>query len=445
MLHELTRKAQALYVPTSQVLLLSAQQRLLQHFCGRAVDIESRRSAGGLNYIVVTAAAAPAASSTPTPTPTASGKTLLLVHGFGSGLGFFFSNYAALASSYDRVVAVDLLGMGGSDRVDLSLAPRISTPQLVYQFFTGNHARVDAEAVPRSMSFFTESLEKFCDEVMSPGDDDRPPIGGRKRQQKQQRIHVAGHSLGGLLCWNFALRNKERVEALILVSPCGVPSPPPDAAATATTAPTSATLTAIRFLWENNVTPQQLIRLAGSRGLGIITDALNRRFNRRWDKTEAGLIADYFYHISAAPASGEYALSSLLRPVVYRDAETGEVVTSIFAKRSIEQDVDDAIAAASRHSSSSSPSSSSSSSSPSSSSSYPPPRSKAVPFPVLLQFGDHDWLRFKNVEAFVDKARDKAGMDIRYDLVPSAGHHLYLDNSDAFHASIARFRARHSI
>ena len=64
---------------------------------------------------------------------------------------------------------------------------------------------------------------------------------------------------------------------------------------------------------------------------------------------------------------------------------------------------------------------------------------------MLLQFGDHDWLRFKNVEAFVDKARDKAGMDIRYDLVPSAGHHLSLDNSDAFHASIARFRTRHSI
>ena len=418
MLHELTRRVQSLFVPTSQVLLLSAQERLLRHFCGRAVTIESRRSAGGLNYIVVTAR--PRNEKAP-PAPVASGepptKTLLLVHGFGSGLGFFFANYAALASSYDRVVAVDLLGMGGSNRGHLSEAPRISTPQLAYQLFTGNRERVDAEAVPRCMSFFTDSLERFCAEVVTsePG------------QQQQGKIHLAGHSLGGLICWNFALRNKERVEALILVSPCGVPAPPLDDAA----APTSATRTALRFLWENNVTPQQLIRLAGPRGLGIITDVLNRRFNRRWDAVEANLIAEYFFHISAAPASGEYALGSLLRPIVYREGEA--VVTSIFAKRSIEHDVD-AIAA------SRSSSSSSSYSSPS-----PLLDAAAVPFPVLLQFGDHDWLRFKSVHAFVHKARSEAGIDMTYDLVPAAGHHIYLDNADGWHESILRFRAKHAI
>jgi len=428
MLGELTRNLQALYVPTSQVLLLSAQTRLLQHFCGGAVLIESRRSKGGINYVVVTSKSAKAKAA-----QSEAEKTLLLVHGFGSGLGFFFANYSYLAATYSQVVAIDLLGMGGSDRVDLSKAPRITTPQLLYRFFTGNHAKVDAEVVPRAINFFVDSMEDFCDELNLGG--------GGGLGVGAPKLHVAGHSLGSFLTWNFALRHKHRVEALVMISPCGVPSPPPDAAARAgatedegganasspssssssSSSSTSLTFSAIRFLWDNNVTPQTLVRLAGGRGLGIITNVLNRRFNSRWDAFESGLIAEYFYHITSAPASGEYALSSLLRPLVYKCHETGAVSTSIFAKRPIEQDID------------SLPDNSSGSG-----------RSSRVPFPVLLLFGDHDWLRFNNVETFVRKAKSK-GVDVTYDLVPTAGHHLYLDNSDHFHDSIRRFRSNHGL
>ena len=49
--------------------------------------------------------------------------TLILTHGFGSGCGFFFSNYDAFASQFKRVISVDWLGMGASSRP--SCAPRL--------------------------------------------------------------------------------------------------------------------------------------------------------------------------------------------------------------------------------------------------------------------------------------------------------------------------------
>jgi pimeloyl-ACP methyl ester carboxylesterase len=161
-----------------------------------------------------------------------------------------------------------------------------------------------------------------------------------------------------------------------------------------------------------NFTPQQIVRAAGSRGLPMVTSVLRRRFNSRWNTLETDLISQYFYHITAAPASGEFALNSLLRPLVYRD-EDGVVSTSIFAKRTVEQDIQGLPA-------------------------------NSLPFPVLLMFGDHDWLRFKNVERFVSFAKSK-GICIDYSLIESAGHHLYVDNPDVMHREIELFRTRHNV
>ncbi len=44
------------------------------------------------------------------------GGTLILLHGYGAGLGMFFTNYSQLCETYDRVIAIDWMGMGGSKR-----------------------------------------------------------------------------------------------------------------------------------------------------------------------------------------------------------------------------------------------------------------------------------------------------------------------------------------
>jgi pimeloyl-ACP methyl ester carboxylesterase len=36
------------------------------------------------------------------------------VHGYGLGLAFFFANYDALLPHFNRIIAVDWLGMGAS-------------------------------------------------------------------------------------------------------------------------------------------------------------------------------------------------------------------------------------------------------------------------------------------------------------------------------------------
>ena len=379
-----------MYVPTSALLLEAAQTRLLNHFC-KGVEIESRRSKGGLNYVVV---CKPHASAT---AGVENKKTLLLVHGFGSGLGFFMANYVWLSSSYSKVVAIDLLGMGGSARPSLDNSPRISTLQLAYNFMTGAHDRVDDVVVPQSTHFFTSSIEQFVREEQHLFPESSP-------------FHVAAHSMGALIAWKYLLSANPKVrrpEALILLSPFGVPSPPPNATRTT---PSYARST-VRFLWENNVTPQQLVRLAGSQGRSMITNVLNRRFNSRWNKQELDLIADYFYQITAAPASGEYAMNSLMVPLSFADPDNpGRTNTSIFAKRPISNDVD--------------------SCSSSTAANFPP---------VLVLFGDHDWLRFPNVDEFVERANAK-GFRLHYRMISKAGHHLYLDNADEVHAAIYEWR-----
>jgi pimeloyl-ACP methyl ester carboxylesterase len=98
-------------------------------------------------------------------------------------------------------------------------------------------------------------------------------------------------------------------------------------------------------------------------------------------------------------------------PLSFADPDTpGRTNTSIFAKRPISNDVD--------------------SCSSSTAANFPP---------VLILFGDHDWLRFPNVEEFVERANAK-GFRLHYRMISKAGHHLYLDNADEVHAAIYEWR-----
>lgn len=142
--------------------------------------------------------------------------------------------------------------------------------------------------------------------------------------------------------------------------------------------------------------------MAGPKGLDYVRNTLHRRFGGRWATRELELVSDYLYHISAAPASGEYALNSLLTPVLYETSEGGKVTASIFAKQPLENDL------------------------------------MRFHAPLLLLFGDNDWLRYAEVEQTVARWKS-AGVEARYVLVPKAGHHLYLDNPPYFHDSIAQW------
>ena len=100
-----------LWIPTSNESLLSAQAALLSRFVKKAT-LHCRQvelSDGNSINCVDTASDTDIATKT-----VANNRTLVLAHGLGSGLGFWFDNFDALAQQYDRVVAFDWLGFGAS-------------------------------------------------------------------------------------------------------------------------------------------------------------------------------------------------------------------------------------------------------------------------------------------------------------------------------------------
>eukprot|EP01031_Cornospumella_fuschlensis_P045980 gene45980-56271_t len=78
-------------------LALLAQDRLLKHFL-RSSQFEVKQTPkNGLNYVTIW--------NSKHLSPKKSARTLVLMHGFGLGLGFFYDNYDALSQKFDRIIA----------------------------------------------------------------------------------------------------------------------------------------------------------------------------------------------------------------------------------------------------------------------------------------------------------------------------------------------------
>lgn len=177
-----------------------AQKKLLEQFCH--ADIHSDRivlPSGTLNYIEVWNKAYKPGTKEP--------STLLLTHGYGSGLGFYFKNIDQLSSIYDRVIAIDWLGMGSSDR-----ASNVKNPIM---WSSGNMRRrskcsswCNPMTTVRAVDFFIDSLEEF------------------RKEKNLTSFVLAGHSLGGYLSGRYALKYPTSLTGLVLISPVGVPKPP---------------------------------------------------------------------------------------------------------------------------------------------------------------------------------------------------------------------------
>ena len=93
---------------------------------------------------------------------------LVMVHGFGCGLGAFYKNYDHLHSKR-RLFAFDVLGFGRSSRTSFSTEPE----------------KIEDE--------FVESFERW-----------REALG-------LDKIILLGHSLGGFMCTIYAMKYPERL------------------------------------------------------------------------------------------------------------------------------------------------------------------------------------------------------------------------------------------
>ncbi|KAK7418544.1 hypothetical protein QQX98_003889 [Neonectria punicea] len=345
-------------------------------------------------------------------------ETLVMVHGYGAGLGFFYKNFEPLSRVQGlKLYALDMLGMGNSTRPPFKI-----------------HAKKKEDQVIEAESWFIDALEEW------------------RKARKIERFTLLGHSLGGYLAVSYAIKYPGHLKKLILASPVGIPEDPyavnatmpepeestlqseftQDQQATTEAASTLAKHKPAHvvikrplpswfvWLWDANISPFSIVRLTGPLGPRFVSGWSSRRFNHL-PPSESQALHDYSFSIFKQKGSGEYALAYILapgayarRPVINRIHEVG--------RQTIPQ--------------------------PGNAQSL-----KETGIPIVFMYGENDWMDVAGGLAAKEKlnqAKRQALLNgteeekrrengsTKVILIPKAGHHLYLDNPDEFNDTILK-------
>ncbi len=261
-------------------------------------------------------------------------QNLVILHGYGAGLGFFYKNFEGLSRVKGwKVYALDLLGMGRSSRPTFKL-----------------HSKDRQKCITEAENWFIDALEEW------------------RVQRKIDRFTLVGHSLGGYMSVAYALKYPGHLNKLILASPVGIPEDP-YAVNAAMPEPTDSTLTNefsqdqqedvksssnskttkqadnnnflnarskgqetnntgdrtpptaprkplpkwLTYLWDANISPFSLVRWSGPLGPRFVSGWTSRRFSHLGTE-EAHALHNYAYSLFKQRGSGEYALAYILAP-----------------------------------------------------------------------------------------------------------------------------------
>lgn len=398
---------------------------------------------------------------------------LVMLHGYGAGLGFFYKNFEPLSRLKGwQLHALDMLGMGRSTRPPFKI-----------------QAKERETAIREAEAWFVDALEEW------------------RIKRKIDRFTLLGHSLGGYMAVAYALKYPGHLNKLILASPVGIPEDPYAVTAdvpepsestlaneltqdqreiTASAAvPGSAPKTSdggvitgrnspnpevvnqpprrnipkwVAYLWDANISPFSLIRWTGPFGPRLVSGWTSRRFSHL-PSEEAKALHDYSYSIFSQRGSGEYALAYILAPGAFARSPLIRRIHGVGRQMIDSGNVPpSAIATASsscsilpRCSNSSTPASTEAnvSSTAPAEALTPPRREKGLP--IVFMYGDHDWMDVSGGHAAAarledEKSRILAGATVeeRRDdqgsskvvVISNAGHHLYLDSWEEFNKVI---------
>jgi len=223
---------------------------------------------------------------------------LVMIHGFGAGVGFWCLNLDSLSTN-QNVYAVDLLGFGRSSR------PAFPT-----------------DGAPAEQ-LFVDSLEEW-----------RKKIG-------LEKFILLGHSFGGYLACSYSLAYPERVKHLILADPWGIPEKPPPGEENFEIPRWAKVVAAIISPFN----PLAAVRVAGPWGPSLISKFrpdLQRKFHSVFGE-EDERVTNYIYHLNAQYPSGESAFKALSipygwakYPMIHRvkDIDAEIPMTVLFGSRS---------------------------------------------------------------------------------------------------------------
>lgn len=348
-------------------------------------------------------------------------NNLVMLHGYGAGLGFFYKNYEPLSRlSGWRLYALDLLGMGRSSRPPFKI-----------------HAK-DREARTREAeSWFIDALEEW------------------RIKKGIDKMTLLGHSLGGYMAVCYALKYPGHLNKLILASPVGIPedpfavseaAPEPESSSMAneftqsqdeTTKQQTASKTTQpqprklpRWLvaaWDANVSPFSLVRLSGPLGPRLVSGWTSRRFSHL-PAEESQALHDYSYSLFRQRGSGEYALTYVLAPGAYARSPLIRRIQGV-GRQYV-------------------PAASSSKETSASSDAGIAQRLQESGVPVVFLYGDNDWMDVKGGYAAAEKLNDERQKalskasdsssrlkeigEAKVIVINKSGHHVYLDGCDQF-------------
>lgn len=332
-------------------------------------------------------------------------RTLVLMHGYASGVGFFYNNLEQFSKKFDRVIAIDWLGFGASSRY--SKGNHVCPKRSIFSDIIDNllpTSNILPKHNPKDTTdFFVNGLHQFIEDDEELG-------------TAENKFYIAGHSLGGYLTARYTLKHPEKIERLIMISPVGIEKIPDSL--NILQLPWGVNL--VRLLWSVNFTPQSILRLLPEqRGKKMVETSMHRRFGGRFEPAQLEAISNYLYYISSAPAANaEYALNSIMIPIASKKQPTDPAVLatitnerqraamgrnyrlSIHAREPLYDDF---------------------------------ARIKSIP--IYVAYGDDDWLSYDKVSDDI-KALQDSGVNISLTTIKNAGHHLYLDNTQMFHDTI---------
>ncbi|AOW29997.1 cardiolipin-specific phospholipase [Candida albicans L26] len=198
---------------------------------------------------------------------------LIMVHGYGAGLGFFLKNFDEISNFQPNntqnnkyiVHAIDLLGYGCSSRPN---------------FYPQNLDQVE--------NWFHDSFITWL----------------QKRNIPSDKTIVMAHSMGAYLMATLAInRNLKFCSKLLMVSPGAIIKHQ---------TPVQVPRYFVK-LWERNISPFTIVRKLGPLGSKIVSGWSSRRFDKL-TRQEKKLLHKYSYGIFQSKGSGEYMLNYLLAP-----------------------------------------------------------------------------------------------------------------------------------
>ena len=364
-------------------------------------------------------------------------QNLVMLHGYGAGLGFFYKNFEGLSRARGwKLYALDLLGMGRSSRPAFRI-----------------RARDRQASITEAEDWFVDSLEEW------------------RKERKLERFTLMGHSLGGYMAACYCLKYPGRVNKLFLVSPVGIPEDPyavnsdlpepvdPSIEAELTQDQSETTSSSgnnknnfmnaktkaeeaaengkepprkplpkwFTYLWDSNVSPFSLVRWSGPLGPRFVSGWTSRRFSQ-FSSEEAQALHTYAYTLFKQKGSGEYALTYVLAPGAYARSPLIRRIGGVGRQWiTPEGNISSSVTGGERL--------------------------REPGIPVVFLYGENDWMdvgggydsqkklkeeQEKFLATATDEEKKNDNGNSKVIIIKKAGHHVYLDGWEEFNSVVLK-------